>query len=63
MKKLHLLGLALLSGLLFTISWPGMGNLSFLLFFAWLPLLAIEDHYFRKGGRSTGMRWYAYLAF
>ena len=56
MSKLQLLGLALLSGLLFTLSWPGMGNISFLMFFAWLPLLAIEDHYFRKGSRTSGMR-------
>lgn len=63
MTKKHLLGLSVASGLLLVLAWPGIANLSFLLLFAFMPLLAVEDYFFRKGGRTSKMRWYAYLTF
>jgi apolipoprotein N-acyltransferase len=45
MKKIHLLILSLLSGVLFTIGWPQHGYPAFL-FTAFIPLLIIEDYFF-----------------
>lgn len=41
--KIKLLLLSILSGLLFAISWPAIGNLSFLVFIALIPLLFVEQ--------------------
>src|SRR5210317_315387 len=46
MKKIHLLILSVLSGLLFSIAWPQYGYPAFL-FTAFIPLLIIEDYIFR----------------
>jgi len=43
MKKIHLLGLSLLAGLLLSIGWPLKG-LPFFLFFAFIPLFFIDDY-------------------
>ncbi len=43
LKRKHLLLLSLLSGLLFSLAWPS-GGFPLLLFFAFIPLLIIEDH-------------------
>lgn len=47
MKKVHLLILSILSGVLFTIGWPQYGYPAFL-FTAFVPLLIIEDYIFRN---------------
>jgi len=43
MKKIHLIILSFLSGILFTIGWPVNGFPAFL-FTAFIPLLIIEDY-------------------
>ena len=47
MKKLHLLLLSVLSGILFSVGWPVNGFPAFL-FTAFVPLLVIEDHILRN---------------
>lgn len=47
MKKIHLLILSILSGVLFTIGWPQHGYPAFL-FTAFIPLLIIEDYIYRN---------------
>lgn len=47
MKKIHLLILSVLSGILFSIAWPQYGYPAFL-FTAFIPLLIIEDFIFRN---------------
>lgn len=47
MKKYHLLLLSLLSGLVFSAGWPANG-ITLLLFFAFVPLLFIEDYIARN---------------
>ncbi len=43
MKKIHLIGLALLGGVLLSLGWPLRG-LPFFLFFAFIPFLFIDDY-------------------
>ena len=43
MKKNQLLGLSLLSGILLWASWPA-SSFTFLIFFAWVPLLMVADN-------------------
>lgn len=72
MDKLKNLSLVILSGLLFTASWPCIGGFSFLLFFAFVPLLFLEDSYYHnpsmQGKNNGGLTrvtffGYAYLCF
>lgn len=64
MKRLHLLLLSLLSGLLLWVSWPAAG-FSFLLLVALVPLLMVEDQLYKH--RASNSRFailpYAYLTF
>jgi apolipoprotein N-acyltransferase len=46
MKRFHLISLSVLSGLLSSLAWP-MNGLPVLLFIAFVPLLIIEDHYWK----------------
>ncbi len=57
----HYLLLALLSGLLFSIGWPTFGHV-FFLFFAFIPLLFIEEK-FLKNKADKFFFLYVYLAF
>ena len=61
MRKLLL---ALLSGLLLAFSWPELGILPFL-FFAFLPLLTLEDELNHSNDKKKGRKvfWYSFLAF
>jgi apolipoprotein N-acyltransferase len=47
MKRFHLVSLSVLSGLLLSIAWP-MHGLPSLLFTAFVPLLIIEDHFWKQ---------------
>jgi len=64
MKKLHLLALSVLSGIIIALGWP-LNGFPVLLFFGFVPLLYIED-YFTKH-RADYSRYnvflYSYLAF
>jgi apolipoprotein N-acyltransferase len=60
MKRLHLLLLAVLSGLLFAASWPVHGFTP-LIFVAWVPLFFIQHHLEARAGK--GMFLYALLSF
>lgn len=64
MKKLHLISLALLSGLLLTVSWPDRG-FSLLLLVALVPLLFIEDHFYKNKTQNHpfGLFPYVFLSF
>ena len=55
--------LSILSGLLFFLSWPPFSNLTFLIFFAFVPLYILE---FSEKGKSLKFKnyyIYVYLAF
>lgn len=64
MKKLHLLLLSLLSGLLFTAAWP-VNGFPFLLFVAFVPLLFVEQAISDKNYKYSFIRLlpYPYIAF
>lgn len=62
MKRIHLLFLSVLSGLLFSFGWFPHGIFP-LLFFAFVPLLIIEDHYYKNKIGSASLFGYTYLAF
>ncbi len=63
MSRLQLLFLSVLTGILLTLGWPANG-FPFLLLFAFIPLLFVENH-FVESDRSSGMKIapYALLAF
>lgn len=64
MKKLHLILLAILTGILLSLSWPARG-FPFLLFLSFVPLLYIED-YIAKNKHNfvkSGVFFYSYIAF
>lgn len=64
MKKRYLFLFSVLSGLLFSLSWPARG-FPFLLFIAFVPLLYIED-YISKNKHNfikSGVFFYSYVAF
>jgi apolipoprotein N-acyltransferase len=63
MNRLQLLLLSVLTGVLLTLGWPANG-FPFLLFFAFIPLLFVENH-FAEGERRSGIKIapYALLAF
>jgi len=64
MKKIHLLILSILSGILFSIAWPQYGYPAFL-FTAFIPLLIIEDYIFRNKENFSkfSVFFYTYPAF
>lgn len=64
MKPIRLLGLSILSGILLAYSWPAIG-ISYLIFFAWIPLLLIAETFLisRKNYTSLKVYGYAYLSF
>lgn len=64
MKKIHLLGLAVLSGLLLSISWPANGFVP-LIFVAFVPLFFIQDKLGSAPEKKRGgaLFAYAYLTF
>jgi apolipoprotein N-acyltransferase len=64
MKPIRLLGLSILSGILLAYSWPAIG-ISYLIFFAWIPLLLIAEAFLisRKNYTSLKVYGYAYLSF
>lgn len=63
MNRLQLLLLSILTGVLLTLGWPANG-FPFLLFFAFIPLLFVENH-FAESERKSGMKIapYALLSF
>lgn len=64
MSKLKLLLFSLLSGLLFAFSWPAVWNNSFLIFFAFVPLLWVEQHLsYTKKRAGLAVFAHAYLSF
>ena len=60
MKRIHLLLLSVLSGLLAAAAWPAHGFTPFI-FIAFVPLLAVQ--HFLGETHKKGMFWYAYLSF
>ncbi|MBM3435989.1 MAG: apolipoprotein N-acyltransferase [Bacteroidetes bacterium] len=64
MKKIHLVLLSVLSGLLFTAGWPVNGFPAFL-FTAFVPLLIIEEHILKNKNSFTrfSVFFYTYPAF
>jgi apolipoprotein N-acyltransferase len=63
MKRLHLILLSALTGILLSLGWPADG-FPLLLFFAFIPLLLVENHFFEKQ-EHTGIRIapYAIISF
>ncbi len=53
-------GLAILSGLLFTLAWPSRG-FPLLIFLAWIPLFMLSDEFLEKKKRA--LFWHVYLSF
>jgi len=64
MKKFQLVLLSILSGLLFAMAWPERG-LAFLIFFAWIPLLWVENYIFTNSNRfgKLSVFSFAFLTF
>jgi apolipoprotein N-acyltransferase len=62
MKRYHLLFLSVLSGLLFSFGWFPHGIFP-LLFIAFVPLLIIENHFYKNKIKSASLFGYTYLAF
>lgn len=60
MKKIHLIALAVLSGLLLSAAWPARG-LSLLIFVAWVPLLFVQQYL--GDHKQKGMFRLAWLSF
>lgn len=60
MKKLHLIGLSVLSAILLSLAWPANGFAP-LIFIAWVPLLFVQDYLGNTG--KKGMFWLAWLSF
>lgn len=63
MKPYHLYGLSLLSGLMLWLSWPATGDISLLLFVAFVPLLIAEDAISRDTLTKRSILPYAYTCF
>ena len=64
MKRIHSLLLSVLTGLLLSIGWPAHG-FSFILLFALVPLLFVEDSLFKNKEKNNrfSMLLYSYLSF
>jgi len=64
MKKFYLLLLSVLTGLLLSVGWPANG-FSFILLFALVPLLFVEDTLLKNKGNNSrfSVLLYAYLSF
>lgn len=60
MKRLHLVLLSLLSGVLFSLAWP-MNGIPTLLFTAFVPLLLIEDYFWSRRNQNTVFSIIPYL--
>lgn len=59
MKKIKLLGLSLLSGLIFSAAWPTLG-FPLLIFIAFIPLLVIEDYIYKNPQRFNRLSIWIY---
>ena len=55
--------LSILSGFILFISFPYTGSLTFLSFFAWIPLLIVEQYITSKKYRSSKIYIHAFIAF
>ncbi|MCD4736363.1 MAG: hypothetical protein K8R53_09985, partial [Bacteroidales bacterium] len=62
MSKYHLLSLSVLSGLIFTLAWP-INGFPALLFFAFVPLLVIENYIYSNKKSYLSLFLYSYIAF
>jgi len=64
MKKLHLLALSILSGIIIALGWP-LNGFPFLLFFGFVPLLYLEDYFTKHRADYSRYNFflYSYLAF
>ncbi len=64
MKRIHLLALSVISGIIIALGWP-LNGFPILLFFGFVPLLFLEDHFVKH--RESYSRYnvflYSYLAF
>ncbi len=63
MKKIHLILLSILTGLLLSVGWPAKG-FSFILLFAFVPLLFVEDYHYKNRNNNSrfSVLFYAYLS-
>lgn len=59
MKKIKLLGLSLLSGLIFSAAWPTLG-FPLLIFIAFIPLLVLEDYIYKNPQRFNRLSIWIY---
>jgi apolipoprotein N-acyltransferase len=64
MKKLHLLALSVITGLLLSASWPERGFVP-LIFVAWVPLFFVQDYLGSETDKRKrlSMFWLAFLSF
>ncbi len=64
-KKIKLLLLSILSGVLLSLAWPAIGNMDFLIFIALVPLLMVEHIIDNNRDKYKSFHFfnYAYLAF
>lgn len=60
--KIKLIALSVSSGILFSFGWPPLG-IPFLLFFAFLPLLFIEDYILKNKSSKSSLYLYSIIAF
>lgn len=63
MKHIKLLLFSILSGTFFSLAWPSIGGISFLLFIAFIPLLWVERELAEKKRSALMVFAHAYLAF
>lgn len=64
MNKFHNIIFPVISGALFSLAWPAIADFPFLLFFAFVPLLFLEEKYYRQNEKSARSFFaYSYFAF
>lgn len=63
LSRIQRYGLSILSGTLMGLAFPYTGSLFFLSFFAWIPLLIVEEYISKKRYRTGKFFVHAYLTF
>ncbi|MBX7095318.1 MAG: apolipoprotein N-acyltransferase [Flavobacteriales bacterium] len=63
MQRLPLIVYATLGALLLALAWPFIGSLWPFIFIAWVPMLLLEDHIYRKAYRPRKVFFLAYWHF
>ena len=63
MQKIPLFCWSITGALILALAWPYIGSWSCVVFIAWVPVLLVEDHIYRKNYRPRKVLFQAYLYF